>query len=161
MQIYLLRHGIAEDGRPGGRDADRALIPEGRKKLREVLRVARDAGVMPEIILTSPYRRARETAELAAGILGYKEELIESRSLIPLSTPQAAWEEIRVHKDASQILLAGHEPLFSQLFAYLLHCPELQVEFKKGSLARIDLDSFPARPRGVLRWLLTPKLASE
>jgi phosphohistidine phosphatase len=40
MEIYLLRHGIAEDQKPGGRDADRALTGEGKKKLREVLEVA-------------------------------------------------------------------------------------------------------------------------
>jgi phosphohistidine phosphatase SixA len=63
VQIYLLRHGIAENSTP---DSDRALTPEGREKLRRVLARARDADVAPSLILSSPYRRALETAEIAA-----------------------------------------------------------------------------------------------
>jgi hypothetical protein len=43
--------------------------------------------------------------------------------------------------------------------AYLLGSPDLQVEFKKGAMACIELDRFPAEPHGVLRWMLTSKLA--
>ena len=63
MQIYLLRHGIAEEGKPGGRDADRALTAEGGVKLKSVLKRARAINVEPTIILTSPFLRARQTAE--------------------------------------------------------------------------------------------------
>ena len=63
MQIYLLRHGIAEDASPGQADADRALTPEGIKRLREILKRARTASVAPTVIVTSPYVRARQTAE--------------------------------------------------------------------------------------------------
>ena len=64
MRIYVLRHGIAEDAPPGGSDSDRALTLEGRRKLRGVLEHARRAGVVPDIILTSPLKRAVETADL-------------------------------------------------------------------------------------------------
>ena len=69
------------------------------------------------------------------------------------------WDEIRVHKDETRILLSGHEPLFSRLTAYLLGSPNLQVDFKKGAIACIELERFPAEPHGVLRWMLTSKLA--
>ena len=62
MQIYLLRHGIAEDAKPGRPDSERALTDEGRAKLRRVLKRARTADVTPSLILSSPYRRAMETA---------------------------------------------------------------------------------------------------
>ena len=68
------------------------------------------------------------------------------------------WDEIRVHKDEARILLAGHEPLFSRLTAYLLGSPNLQVDFKKGAIACIELERFPVEPHGVLRWMLTSKL---
>ena len=55
MQIYRLRHGIAEDTRPGEADADKALTPEGIKRLREILKRARTASVAPAVIVTSPY----------------------------------------------------------------------------------------------------------
>ena len=69
MQIYILRHGIAEDAGPGQSDSERALTSEGKKKLRNVLRAAHEAGVTPALILTSPLKRAVQTAELAAEIL--------------------------------------------------------------------------------------------
>ncbi|HTC36926.1 MAG TPA: phosphohistidine phosphatase SixA [Bryobacteraceae bacterium] len=160
MEIYILRHGIAEDAQAGQPDSERALTPDGRKKLRTVLRVAANAGVAPSLILTSPYKRALQTAQIAAEILDYKGELLRTKSLEPISAPKTVWDEIRVHKDEARILLAGHEPLFSRLTAYLLGSPNLQVDFKKGAIACIELERFPAEPHGVLRWLLTSKLAS-
>ena len=159
MEIYLLRHGIAEDGRTGEPDSDRALTAEGKKKLRGVLRVAAEAGVQPSLILTSPYRRALQTAQLAAEILKYDGDLLRTRSLEPSSRPEAVWEEIRVHKDESQVLLVGHEPLFGALTAYLLGCSGFQMDFKKGGLACVEVDKFAGAPKGVLKWYLTPKLA--
>ncbi len=160
MEIYILRHGIAEDGQAGQPDSERALTADGRKKLRTVLRVAASAGVAPSLILTSPYKRALQTAQIAAEILDYKGELLRTKALEPSASPKAVWDEIRVHKDEARILLAGHEPLFSRLTAYLLGSPNLEVDFKKGAIACIELDRFPAEPHGVLRWLLTSKLAS-
>jgi len=159
MEIYLLRHGIAEDGQVGQPDAERVLTPDGKKKLRNVLRAAAAAGVAPSLILTSPYKRAVQTAQLAAEILDYKGELLRTKALEPGSSPKPVWDEIRVHKDESRILLSGHEPLFSRLTAYLLNVPELQVDFKKGALACVEVERFAAEPHGVLRWFLTPKLA--
>lgn len=159
MQLYLLRHGIAEDNGPDGTDESRRLTSEGREKLKAVLEVARDAEVKPTMILTSPLVRARQTAEIAAGILGYKEALVETKVLIPSADPAEIWDEIRVHKDEDSLLLASHEPLMSRMTAFLLGTPDLQVDLKKGSLVRLDFDRFGASPKGVLKWMLTPKLA--
>lgn len=160
MEIYILRHGIAEDLHVGQPDSERALTAEGKKKLRNVLRLAAKAGVAPSLILTSPYRRALQTAELVAEVLDYKGDLLRTKALEPGSEPQAVWEEIRVHKDEANILMTGHEPLFSRLTAYLVACPSLHIDFKKGALACVEIDRFPAEPHGVLRWMLTPKLAN-
>jgi phosphohistidine phosphatase len=160
MEIYLQRHGIAELERTGLRDADRALTGEGIARLKSILKLARAAGVAPTLCLTSPYRRAVETAELAAAILGCKGGLIHSNALTPMADPRDAWEEIRLHKDSPRIYLAGHEPLFSRLAAHLLGAPALQVDFKKGALLRIDVESFGAQPAGALKWMLVAKLAT-
>ncbi len=161
MEIYLLRHGIAEEPRAGIKDPERALVPEGKKRLKEVLQVARASGVKPDLILTSPYRRALETARIAADILQYQDDLITCPSLTPMASPGEAWAEIRVHKEASSVLLASHEPLTGLLIGFLLGVPSLNVDVKKGSLTRIDVDSFGAQPRGVLKWMLTPKLTAK
>jgi phosphohistidine phosphatase len=159
MELYILRHGIAEDGETGQPDSERRLTSEGKKRLRPVLRLAQKAGVSPSLIITSPYRRAVETADVAAKIFGYKAAPLRSKTLVPSGSPAAVWEEIRAHKDQHQLLLTGHEPLFSTLTAYLLSSPHLQVDFKKGAIARVDVDHFGAEPRAVLKWMLLPKLA--
>jgi phosphohistidine phosphatase len=161
MQIYLLRHAIAEDGGPGTPDRDRNLTPEGRKRLKDVLRAAKAADVAPDVLLTSPYRRAQQTASIAAEVLEFDGTVTSTNSLVPDSSAEAVWDEIRVYRDAQQILLSSHEPLMSSTLAYLLGCPHLLVEFKKATLARVDVDRFGPAPHGVLRWLLTPKLAGS
>ena len=159
MQIYLLRHGIAEDARAGQPDSERALTDDGRDKLRRVLRRARTADLDPGVILSSPYRRALETAAVAAEVLGYKGEIVRTRALTPEGSPVDAWEEIRDRKDERAILLASHEPLMGQLLGFLLSTPGLQVEFRKGALAKVTVNSFGPSPRGVFNWFLTAKLA--
>lgn len=159
VELYILRHGIAEEGMAGQPDSERALTTEGRKKLRDILRSAAAAGVSPSLIVTSPYRRAVQTAQLAAELLDYGGELLRTKALVPGSTPQAVWEEVRIHREANQILLAGHEPLLSATAAFLLNAPSLQIEFKKGSMARIDIARFGPATHGVLKWLIAPKVA--
>jgi len=159
MEIYLLRHGIADEGRPGERDSDRALTSEGREKLRRVLKRAHDAGVRPGVILASPYQRAVETAQLAAELLDYRGEIVKTRALVPDASPQEAWDEIRSRRTEAAILLASHEPLMSSMAAFLLSSPALQVDMKKGALSRIDCDHFGPEPHGLLKWMLTAALS--
>lgn len=159
MEIFILRHGVAEEPQSGQPDSERALTSDGRKKLRNILRTAASAGVAPSLILSSPYKRAVQTAQMAAEILDYKNELLHTKALEPSSSPKTVWDELRVHKDEAAILLAGHEPLFSRLAAYLLASPNLQIEFKKGAIVCIELERFSPEPHGVLRWMLTSKLS--
>jgi phosphohistidine phosphatase len=158
MRIYLLRHGIAEDG--GGKpDSERALTPEGIKKLHDVMKTLKEAGICPSLMISSPYKRALQTAEVAALDLGYKGTIEKTPVLIPESSPRDAWSEVRARKSEAEVFLVGHEPLFSSLTAFLLNSPSLLVDFKKGGVVAIDMASFTAQPHGVLRWYLTPKLA--
>jgi phosphohistidine phosphatase len=161
MQLYLLRHGIAEDGRVGTSDADRALTAEGRRKLRQVLTRAAKAGVKPDLIISSPLKRALQTAEIAKNVLGYGEAISRSNALTPGADPKESWSEIRAHSAADCLLLVGHNPLFSSLAGFLLGTAEAQIDFKKGALMRIDFEKISLQPRGVLRWYLTPRLAAN
>jgi phosphohistidine phosphatase len=161
MQIYLLRHGIADDGKPGRPDSERALTDEGRARLRRVLKRARSADVAPSLILSSPYRRAVETAEVAVEVFRHEGEIVKARAFVPESSPREAWDELRLHSSEESVLVASHEPLMSGLTAYLLGCPSMQVDMKKAALVRIDIDRLGAEPRGVLKWMLTPGLCLE
>ena len=161
MEIYLLRHGIAEEGDLAQHDSDRNLTPEGIAKLRQVLSLARKAGVAPSIILSSPYIRARQPTDIAKVVLKVEHEIVESYALKPMSHPREAWDDIRALRDESAVLLASHEPLMGQLLGFLLSTPSLQVEFRKSALAKVTVNSFGPSPRGVLNWFLTAKLAQS
>lgn len=158
MELYLLRHGSAERGVAGEADSERALTEQGEHEIRRVVAAAKLAQACPSVVLSSPYKRARQTARIAADLLDCSSPVLASDALMPDANPRALWEEIRTHRSEAALLLAGHEPLFSAATAYLLGCPELQVSFPKAGLVRIDMDRFGPEPRGILRWMLTPHL---
>ena len=158
MQIYLLRHGIAADATPGKSDFERPLTAEGKRELRTLLQFAFKAGVKPSLLLSSPYLRALETAQIAESELECAGGILETRALVPSGDPSDVWLEIRSHKEEKSILLASHEPLMGVLLGYLLGGHNLMVDFKKGAMARVDVDSIPSQPRGVFKWMIHPKM---
>ena len=157
MNITILRHGTAEDRALGKPDADRRLTKDGKRELKAVLRIARRAGSAPDLILTSPLTRALETARVAETELECQ-QAVETKSLLPDAAPAQVWRELREHRGAKEIMLVGHEPQLSGLAAFLLDA-SLAIDLKKGALLRITVQD-GQRPRGVLKWLLTPRLAA-
>ena len=157
MEIYILRHGEAEPDATGRADRDRELTSGGKRDLKSVLQMARKAGVAPQMILTSPLKRAQETAEIAAEILRVK-RVVETRNLLPGASPDLVWKEIGAHHKVEEILLAGHQPHVGRLAALLLEAA-VMVDFKKSALMRIATQTSLGPPRGVLKWMLTPKIA--
>ena len=157
MDIYVLRHGDAEEQETGLADRDRKLTAKGKRDLKAVLRVARAAEVAPDVILASPLRRAQETAAIAAEILGCK-QIFETRNLLPGASPEQIWKEIGTDYKVETILLAGHLPHLGSLIGLLLEAA-IMVDLKKGSLVRIETNGKLGPPRGVLKWMITTKLA--
>ncbi len=156
MQIYILRHAIAEEGRPGQSDSSRRLTPEGKQKLERILGCAWRAGVRPDVVVSSPYKRAMETAMAAREALQVTSSIIQSTALTPMEPAEGVWEEIRAHQDAEQVMVVGHEP---QLSSVVGHLAGGRVEMKKGAMARVDVETLGPRPQGTLVWLLTAKVA--
>jgi phosphohistidine phosphatase len=161
MDLYLLRHGIAEEGGTGMADADRALTAEGRRKLRQVLTAACDAKVSLDLIVSSPLKRALQTADVARKTLKYRGEMLKTKALQPGAPVEQVWDEIRDYHDKNCVLLVGHNPLFSYLAAYLLNSSGMQIDFKKGGLMKISFEHLSPAPRGVLCWYITPKAVSK
>jgi phosphohistidine phosphatase len=158
MKICILRHAEAEPRGPGAAEAARKLTAEGKHELRAVLRLARDAGVEPDVILASPWTRALETALAARDALG-TQQVVETKSLLPDVLPAHIWGEIRSLRPLKEIMVVGHEPHLSRLAAFLLEAP-VAIDMKKAAMIRIDVQEREGPPRGVLKWMLTPKLAS-
>lgn len=159
MRVYVFRHGIAEDAAPGQDDSTRRLTPKGIEKLNRILRTAREAGVRPDMILTSPYVRAVQTAEAAKEALGFEGELIETEVLVPYQNPFDLWREILSHGTSGELMVVGHNPLLSDFVCFLTGAPSYGIVLKKGAIAMIDVLPSPPRPQGSLIWLLTARTA--
>ena len=155
--LLLLRHGIAEDAQRDQRDEDRRLTGEGKRKLRSAVGGMRDIGIPVETILTSPLRRARETAAIVAE--GYdRDDVIVMPALAPGGGADAVLDALAAYRDSSAIVLVGHQPDMGELASTLLvGTPSLvPLPFKKAGLAAITVTSLPPRSAGVLEFFVTP-----
>ena len=154
MEIWLLRHAAAEERAESGRDSDRTLTEDGHKRAREVARglAALEPGI--ELVLTSPYARARQTAEPAARALKLG-RVRETAALEPDRDPDEILDEVRSEK-AESILLVGHEPHMGALLGRLVFgSGGHAIPMKKAAVARV---SWEGSGPGTLRALLPPKV---
>ena len=161
MRVYLLRHGIAEEASTAVPDAERALTAEGKRKLKRALSWLAAGETRIDLILSSPLKRALQTAEIARSCFKVADEILPSKALQPNGSPHDAWEEIRIHNDIEHLLLVGHNPLFGDLAAYLLRSESLSVDFKKGAVMCIGFESIGQKPRGTLEWYVPAGLAGS
>ncbi len=156
MNVYFLRHGIAERQSPGG-DRERRLTEEGRSELRRVLACAKRAQLKPDLVLCSPYVRAMETAKLAAEQLELEGSPFPADALTPESAPARLWNEVR-EQGAESVLVVSHEPLLSSTIAWMVGSSKAMVRFPPAGLAGIEFGSAGPVPDGVLRWMITPEV---
>ncbi len=156
--LLLLRHGIAEDAGPGESDASRRLTGEGKRKVREVVAGMRALDLSIDVILTSPLRRARETAEIVADGYGLDDALVEASALAPARGADAVFDALQAHARCESIMLVGHQPDLGELASTLLvGTPGLvPLPFRKAGLAAISVTAIPPRAAGTLEFFLTP-----
>jgi|694.fasta_scaffold33046_2 phosphohistidine phosphatase len=165
-ELLLLRHGIAEERRPGDDDAARALTARGRERSRAVLARLAGLGFRADRLLSSPLCRARQTAELAVRA-GLAEALELAEALAPAADPLDClprWLASLAPPEGQRprLLLVGHEPDLSLLACRLIGAPAGAIELRKAGLAVLRLT--PPPPPGVwagtaeLQLLLSPRL---
>ena len=159
MRLYLVRHAWAgERGDPRWpNDAERPLTADGKERFKAVAKKLAARGFAPPIIATSPYVRARQTAEILVKVLDGKTELVD----LPALEPEADWGaavEWAAGRDEDEIALVGHMPSLGELAAALVGASPGGIDLKKGAAAAIDFESRPAAGKGSLHWLVTAKI---
>jgi phosphohistidine phosphatase len=141
MQLYLLRHADADT--PARSDDERALSEKGIAQAHKVAAFCETHDLRPELLVTSPIRRARETAQIVADQLHV--EQITADFLACGMQPDVALGELSAYERFGSVMLVGHEPDFSRLAAHLLGLPvHLNIHIRKASLTLLELDSFKA-----------------
>jgi phosphohistidine phosphatase len=155
VQLLIIRHAIAvPHGTPGVPDEERPLTEEGVSRFRECSRGIAALVERPDALLTSPWRRARQTAEIAASAWG-RCQAVDCPALAGGSFEEQATVLDRHSQDAT-VAVVGHEPYVSALLARLLGCPEAErLAFKKGGAALVDVSDRLA-DGGTLVFFLPP-----
>jgi len=164
MNIYIIRHAIAVDrGTPEYEDdSQRPLTDKGKKKMRQIARGLRVLGVDFDLILSSPYVRAKETAEILAEVSKTKADVVFSENLIPMGDPDLLLSEMNEKYSANSVALVGHEPHLSALISLLVSDnASLDIILKKGGVCRLSADDLHHNRKAALEWLLTPGILVE
>jgi phosphohistidine phosphatase len=164
MNLFLLRHGLAvEPGTPGyTTDAARPLTPVGERKLWRIAEAMSAMKLSFDLICSSPYLRARQTAEIVAEAFHARRKLTFLDQLVPGGSAKGLIAELnRFSPTPDEILLVGHEPSMSGLISLLVFGdPDCSVQMKKAGLAKLSCESLKAGKCATLEWLLTPKQMS-
>ena len=157
MDLLILRHGKAEDFNARG-DSARALVEKGREQARRAATMLKRAKMLPDIVLTSPLVRARETADEFCTTAGMPGAVIQGWLACGMH-PEEALHELTGFREFKRVAIVGHEPDLSGLIQWILGASGGDVEVKKGSIACLQVT--PPSRHGSLVYLVPPKLAGE
>jgi len=160
MKIFFLRHAIALDRtRWKGADAQRPLTKNGIRKMKKIARGMRRLGITFDWILTSPYRRAYDTAEIVVKEYKAAGQRRVRKALASDGDPKLLVRHLaRDFRTRDSVLLVGHEPYLSRLIGILVAgSPEISLELKKGGLCLLTADSLTFGKCAKLEWLLSPR----
>jgi phosphohistidine phosphatase len=158
LEVYLIRHGVAEArGEEYPDDSKRPLTSEGMARLRREAKGLDALDVVFAQIVTSPLVRTRQTADVLSESMKAKAPIVNSDALAPAGTPGAVIQELAKYAKKGSVALVGHEPNMGELAARLIGA-RAPLEFKKGAICRIDFDVLPPKGVGRLRWFITPKV---
>lgn len=157
MDLILLRHGKAEDTHPQG-DGARPLVEKGREQARQAGSILKTAGIIPEIVLTSPLVRARQTADEFCQAAGLPGPVLQGW-LACGCRPETMAAELAAFHDFKRVVVVGHEPDFSRFIQWSMGAYGASVEMKKGAMACLRITP-PAR-HGLLIYLIPPKFTGE
>lgn len=160
-----MRHGDAIDYNHPSVTSDemRELTSKGRDEVELMARLLARLGVAPELILTSPLIRARQTADILADVTGASSRPSVSDELAPGGSLTGVLSDILSHGRPRQTLLAGHMPSVGQLVGLLVwHDSGIVKRLRTAEVCRVDMpDTGPVPGAGDLRWSIPPRVAER
>lgn len=158
MLIYFFRHASAGKTMLNPKkDERRPLDEEGILQARYVGRLLANLDVQVDQIISSPLKRARQTASIVANELAFEGAVQLDDAL----RPEAEFEQFRAmlarYKKYDAVMVVGHNPSFTEFLSKIVSSASgvAQIDFKKGSVARVEMNG----RAGTLHWLVTPKIA--
>ena len=157
MILYLMRHASAGVFRENpALDAKRGLVKEGKEQCMLMARMLGALKVQVDVIVSSPLKRAMQTAQFVGTELGYDGKVEVSNALLPSADFGAFQTMLGKYANREGVLVVGHNPVLFQFLGRLITGNGgAAIRMRKASIARVDLDHHPAR----LQWLIDPRSA--
>jgi phosphohistidine phosphatase len=156
MTLYFLRHASAGKSMENPKkDEGRPLDEDGILQARYIGRLLANMDVQVEQVISSPLKRARQTASLVANELAFETAVQIDDAL----RPDAEFEQFQTmlshYKKYDSIMVVGHNPSMTEFLIKSISSGAAQIDFKKGAVARVELNG----RTGSIQWLITPKIA--
>jgi phosphohistidine phosphatase len=155
-EILVIRHADAlppvEQGTLA--DADRPLTERGQTQAQQLGQVLAKRGILPQRILTSPLRRAADTAEIIRDQYPAPAPEVNLCELLAPGEKRAKVTRFLRKIGLEQIAIVGHEPDLGRLIAWLIRGKKARVELTKAGAARVTFDGNIGKKSGTLTWLL-------
>ncbi len=164
MNLYIIRQANAADegAVEYDQDSERPLTDKGSKKMRQIAKGLRALGVQFDMILSSPYVRAKETAEILADVFKMKKKIEFSENLVPMGDPDLLIAEVNEKYSVDSIAFVGHEPELTHLIGLLVsENAGVDITLKKGGVCSLSADDLHHTRKATLEWLLTPGILVE
>jgi len=155
MNIFLIRHGKAEAALQTKKDIDRELTEEGKKIIKRSVGFWKNGIISFDFIITSPFKRAVQTAEIIAELMNYKNDLIKDSALFPGCSTRSIIELAEV-LNGDNIAFVGHQPDMSYHISTLVCGSQLNLKFSPASIAKVSFKGNPNPGKGILEFLLPP-----
>ena len=162
MHVYLVRHGIAMDREDPKcpTDTERPLTPKGMKRTHAAALGLRALKIRPDAMLTSPWLRAVQTAEIFSEVMGFSSKnIVQLDALKGTGTPAELFRELAKLR-AKVVLCFGHEPHLHLVIGQVLHTGAKITELKKAGAACLHLERI-SPPQGQLLALYPPSVLRE
>src|SRR5690348_5424797 len=158
MIIYFVRHASAGQKKLSGKkDEKRPLDADGVQQATQMGRILSSMEVTVDAIISSPLKRATQTAALIANEIGYESKLHIENALRPEAKYDHFRDMLRDYSKHETIMVVGHNPNFSDFLGRTIagSGERAHLDMRKGSVAKVE----SKQKKYVLDWLLTPRLA--
>jgi phosphohistidine phosphatase len=159
MIIYFVRHASAGQRKlTPKKDEKRPLDSDGVHQSTQMGRILATMDTGVEAVISSPLKRATQTAALVANEIGYEGKLNIENALRPGADYAQFRDMLRKYAKSDSVMVVGHNPNFSEFLGHLVaeNGSRAHVEMKKGAVAKVE----SAQKKFVLQWLLTPRVAN-
>ncbi|MFC4995155.1 SixA phosphatase family protein [Rubritalea tangerina] len=144
MRLYVIRHAKAENF--AGSDFERVLTGRGREQASMLGKYLLEKSMVPDLVLSSPVLRAKETAEIMCEAMQMGAPILEPFLACGMQA-DVAKRELTAYKDIEAVAIVGHNPDLTYLIQEFSEAAVLPFRVKKGSVTILEPEEFDGEYR--------------